>query len=70
MSATTPMSWVIRMIGRGDAVLEIPHQLEDLGLDGHVQRGGRLVGEQHLRVQASDWAIIARWRWPPDSWCG
>ncbi len=33
-----------------EALLEVVEQREDLGLDGHVQGGGRLVGEQHLRL--------------------
>ncbi len=33
-----------------DAVLEIPHQVEDLRLDGHVQCRGRFVGDQQLRI--------------------
>ena len=36
--------------GRADAVLEVAHQVEDLRLDGDVERGGRLVGDQQLRV--------------------
>ena len=32
--------------------LELLHQLEDLGLDGHVQSGGRLVCDEHLGVAA------------------
>ena len=31
-------------------VLQLADQLEDLGLDRHVQRGRRLVGDQHRRV--------------------
>ena len=30
---------------------ELGEQVHDLGLDGHVQRGGRLVGDQHRRVE-------------------
>ena len=30
--------------------LQLAHQLEDLRLDGHVEGGRRLVGDQHLRV--------------------
>ena len=26
------------------------HEVEDLGLDRHVERGGRLVGDEELRV--------------------
>ena len=69
-SATTPMSWVISRIAGVDAVAQIADQLEDLGLHGDVERGGRLVGDQQQRVEASAWAIIARCRCPPDSWCG
>ena len=46
-------------------------QLEHLRLDGDVERRGRLVGDQQLAARpASAMAIIARWRWPPESWCG
>ena len=31
--------------------LQLGEQVHDLGLHGHVERGGRLVGDQHLRVQ-------------------
>ena len=30
--------------------LRLAHEVEDLRLDGDVERGGRLVGDQHLRV--------------------
>jgi hypothetical protein len=33
-----------------ELVLQIADQVEDLRLDGHVERGGRLVGDQQLRV--------------------
>ena len=32
------------------SVLERAHQVENLGLDRHVERGGRLVGDEQLRV--------------------
>ena len=41
-----------------------------LRLDGDVERGRRLVGDQQLGRQASAMEIIARCRWPPESWCG
>ena len=44
------MSWVIRMIAVPSVSLQFAHQVEDLRLDGHVERGGRLVGDQHLGV--------------------
>ena len=41
-------------------------QLEDLGLDGDVERRGRLVGDQQAAArQASAMAIMTRWRMPP-----
>ena len=36
--------------GGADAVLEVAHQVQDLRLDGHVERRGRLVGDQELRI--------------------
>jgi hypothetical protein len=45
ISATTPRSWVMSMIAM-PARLEVAHQVEDLRLGGHVQRGGRLVGDE------------------------
>ncbi len=35
---------------RADTALEVEHQLQDLRLDRHVQRRGRLVGNQELGV--------------------
>jgi hypothetical protein len=49
----------------------LQHQLQDLLLGGDVERGGRLVGDQQRPgSQASAMAIMMRWRWPPESWCG
>ena len=53
-----------------DLLLQLAHQLENLRLDRHVERGRRLVGDQQLRVADSAMAIITRWRMPPESWCG
>ena len=33
-----------------ERVLQLAHQVEDLGLDGHVERRGRLVGDEHLGI--------------------
>ena len=33
------------------AALQVPHQRQDLGLGGDVQRRRRLVGDQHVRLQ-------------------
>ena len=45
---------------------QVLHQFEDLRLDGDVERGGRLVGDDELGLQASPIAIITRWRMPPE----
>ena len=45
----------------------VVEQIEDLGLDGHVERGRRLVGDQQLGSQASAIAIITRCRMPPET---
>ena len=49
-SATTPRSWVMMMTARAELLLQVPDQVEDLRLHGHVERGGRLVGDQQLGV--------------------
>ena len=69
ISATTPKSWVMnRMpVPRRRAG---PASAQDLRLGGDVERGGRLVGDQQAGSSASAVAIITRWHWPPDSWCG
>ncbi len=36
--------------GHPQFLLEIVHQFEDLGLDGHIQRGCRFVGDQQGRA--------------------
>ncbi len=49
-SATTPMSCVISRIADAQPGAQVPQQLEDLGLHGDVERRGRLVGDQQLRL--------------------
>ena len=44
-------------------------QLEHLGLHCDIQGRGRLVRRQQRGVVGAI-AIIARWRCPPESWCG
>ena len=46
--ATTPRSWVIMMIAMPSFFCRDLHQLQNLGLDGDVQRGGRLVGDEDV----------------------
>ncbi len=36
--------------GHPQFILEIVHQLQDLGLDGHIQRRRRFVGDQQGRA--------------------
>ena len=50
VSATTPMSWVMSTSAMPRSRCRSTQQVEDLRLDGHVERRGRLVGDQQLRV--------------------
>ena len=50
VSATTPMSWVISTSAIAALALQRHQQIEDLLLDGHIQRGGRFVGDQQQRI--------------------
>ena len=50
ISATTPRSWVMRMIAVPVSLAEVAHQVEDLGLDRDVEGGRRLVGDEQLRL--------------------
>jgi hypothetical protein len=50
VSAITPRSWVISTIAAPVLLLQLDHQVEDLRLDGDVERRGRLVGDQHLGI--------------------
>ena len=40
---------MISMIAVPVSALQLAHQVEDLRLDGDVERGGRLVGDQQCR---------------------
>ena len=40
----------MKTIAMPSRVCRLGEQLEDLGLDGHVERGGRLVGDQDVGV--------------------
>ena len=52
MPATTPRSWVMTITAASCSRAELLEQPQDLRLDGHVQRGGGLVGQQQLGVAA------------------
>ena len=38
-------------VGQAELPLQVAHHVEDLGLDRHVERGDRLVGDDQLRVE-------------------
>jgi hypothetical protein len=46
-------------------LLQVLEQIEDLRLDGDVQRRGGLVGDRKSGSPASVMAIITRCFWPP-----
>ena len=46
--AMTPMSWVMSRTPMLSSVAQVVDDVEDLGLDRHVQRGRGLVGDQQL----------------------
>ena len=50
VSATTPILWVIMISAHAVLGLQADQQIEDLLLDGDVERGGRLVGDQQLGI--------------------
>ena len=53
-----------------DLVAQVVQQGEDLRLDGDVQCGRRLVGDDQFGSPATAMANITRWRNPPESSCG
>ena len=44
------MSWVMIMTAAPVRLAQVAHQAEDLSLDGDIERGGRLVGDQDRGV--------------------
>ena len=71
ISSTTPRSWVIRSTLIPSSSRSSTMQLEDLRLDRHVERRGRLVGDQQLGLeQRAPSRSSTRWRMPPENWCG
>ena len=69
-TVSTDRSWVMNTSASPLSRCSSVEQLEHLGLHHHVERGGRLVGDQQLGLAGERSAISTRWRWPPDSWCG
>ena len=64
ISATTPRSWVISITAMPRSRLQSLEQVQDLGLDRDVERGGRLVGDQQARGRRR-----APWRSSPAAAC-
>ena len=52
ISATTPRSWVMKMMLIPRSCLQLGHQFQNLRLGGHVEGRGRLVGDQQAGVAA------------------
>ena len=48
--ATIPRLWVMNSTARPSSALSLRQQGQDLGLDGHIQGGGGLIGDEQLRV--------------------
>ena len=57
-------------VGQAELGLQVAEQVDDLGLDRHVERGHRLVETSSFGPSASARAMPMRWRWPPENWCG
>ena len=51
--AMTPRSWLIRIDGGAQIGVQLAQQVEDLRLDRHVQRRGRLVGQEQRGLVAN-----------------
>jgi hypothetical protein len=70
VSAITPMSWVISITAHARSAQSSFIKVDDLRLHGHVERRGRLVGDDELGSAHSASAITTRCRMPPENWCG
>ena len=47
---------------------QVADELEDLILDGDVQRRGRLIGDDELGIPGEGDGDHHRWRMPPENW--
>ena len=70
ISATTPKSWVMNSTAmrRADCISRI-----SASICACVVTSSAVVGSSAIRMSGSSVsaiAIIARWRWPPETWCG
>ena len=70
VSATTPRSWVISMIA---APISLLSSTMSLRICAWIVTSSAVVGSSAISsrgLQDSAIAIIARWRMPPENWCG
>jgi len=56
--------------GEFQPLLQLAQHVEDLALDDDVERRHRLVASSRLGSSARAMAMAARWRMPPENWCG
>ena len=57
-------------VGEPHRLLELDEQVDDLRLDRHVERRGRLIAYDECGSTARARAMPMRWRWPPENSCG
>ena len=58
-------------IGQAQLLLQVLQQVDDLALDGDIERRYRLVADDDVAGStASARAMPTRWRCPPDNSCG
>lgn len=50
--------------------LQVGDEIDDLGLGGDVERGGRLVGDENVGVTGQCHCDHHALTLPPDNWCG
>ena len=70
ISATTPMSWVMKMTA---VPISCCRSRMMLRICAWIVTSSAVVGSSAISsfgLQASAMAIITRWRMPPESWCG
>jgi hypothetical protein len=57
-------------VGELQLLLQVPQQIDDLRLDGDVERRDGLVEHDEARIEHQSAAMPMRWRWPPENSCG
>ncbi len=59
-----------KKVGQPELALQFHQQVDDLGLDRHIQGRDRFVAHNQFRIAGRARAIPRRWRCPPDISCG